>query len=50
MLGISFLPVTKKIKSNWKENLEDVIREGMTAIALNIFIGTLLILIRIGFV
>ena len=49
MLGISFLPVTKTIKSDWKENLEDIIREGMTAIALNIFIATLLILIRIGF-
>lgn len=48
MFGVSFIPVATTVKSNKKEFFEDIIREGMTAIAFNIFMGVFLILIKMG--
>ena len=49
MFGVSLIPVAVSVKSDKKETLEDVIRQGLTAIALNIFMGTFLVLVKMGF-
>lgn len=47
MFGMSILPAIS-LKSDKKETLDETIREGLVSIAFNIFMGTSLILVKMG--